>query len=317
MPGIVDSLGSLAPPTGNCAICGAPLTAPLHYLREMMFGLGHTFTYAECAACQCLQLRPMLNDVSTYYPPDYYAFQHPNSAGFGFSSDSFRRTLAFYFAGYGLNPKSRILDIGSGAGSLLEAFARAGFRNCLGIDPYIASDSQLSIGPRIRKAHISDIDPEWDIVLFNHSFEHLRDPFGSLRAVNRILAPTGVCVIRMPTVPCHAWEYYGANWVQLDAPRHIFIHSAKSLRILADAAGLTHTETRYDSTSVQFWGSELYRRGIPFVGSDHSRRSFFTTTQLVEFAQDATNLNLNRRGDQAAFYLQKRCGRPRYEDGFK
>lgn len=286
-----------------CAVCAAPLTGPLHRAREMMLGLQHSFTYAECLTCQCLQLAPVPEDLSPYYPPEYYSYRKPDSATFGLPADRFRSALAFYFAGCGLKTESRILDVGSGSGSLLDAFAGAGFRNCLGIDPYIAGDSQVSTGAHIRKAHIAQIEPEWDIILFNHTFEHLKDPLAALVAVARILSPSGVCVIRMPTVPCHAWRQYGVHWVQLDAPRHAFVHSVKSLAILADAAGLSHTETRYDSTAFQFWGSELYRSGVPLALADSSR---FQSSDLCEFEQRARNLNLNRQGDQAAFYLRKR-----------
>jgi SAM-dependent methyltransferase len=269
----------------------------------MMLGLKHIFTYAECSMCQCLQLAPILDDLTPYYPAEYYTHRKPDSAGFGIAPNRFRSTLAFYFAGCGLRPESRILDVGCGSGSLLDGFARAGFRNCLGIDPYLAGDSQLSTGPIIRKAGIADVEPEWDILLFNHSFEHLKDPLAGLTSVARILSPSGVCLIRMPTVPCHAWRHYGVNWVQLDPPRHVFVHSAKSLAILAAAAGLIHTDTRFDSTGFQFWGSELYRIGIPLALAVDSQ---FTSSQMREFEQDAKNLNLTRQGDQAAFYLRKR-----------
>ncbi len=271
----------------------------------MMLGLRDMFTYAECYACSCLQLISQVPDVSSYYPPEYYSYQTHAPGAFGLSDERFRAALAFYFAGYGLTRDSRILDVGSGSGSLLTALAQAGFRKSLGIDPYIDRDFKLNSGPRIEKARISDLDSEWDVILFNHSFEHLRDPLETLVTVSRLLSGSGVCLIRMPMFPSHAWEHYGVDWVQLDAPRHLFIHSAESLSRLAAAAGLIHIETRYDSTSVQFWGSELFRKGIPLTGLGCSPRSLFSEQELSAFERCAKTLNASRRGDQAACYLRK------------
>lgn len=267
----------------------------------MMLGLRHEFAYAECLSCQCLQLQMAPDDLSLYYPREYYSFRKPDPAGFGVAPDRLRSSIAFYLGGYGPRLDSRILDVGSGSGSLLDALARAGFRNCLGIDPYIAEESQQ---PRVRKAHIAEMEPEWDVIFFNHSFEHVNDPLDALRNVARLLSPSGVCVIRMPAIPCYAWRHYGVDWVQLDAPRHLFIHSPKSLAFLAEAAGLAHTETRYDSTGFQFWGSELYRKDIALTGAKPT--AFFPDAQLLEFERHARELNRERQGDQAAFYLCRR-----------
>lgn len=290
----------------SCSICGVPLTGPLHHVREMMLELGQIFPYAECAGCECLQLTSVPDDLARYYPPEYYSYHAPDPTGKDLDVDHFRRTIAFYFAGCGLNPGSRILDVGSGSGRFVDALARSGFRNCLGIDPYLPTGHTLSSGPMIRSAHLADLEPEWDVIVFNHSFEHFIDPLGALANVTRILSPAGVCVIRMPTVPCYAWREYGPHWAQIDAPRHIYVHSAKSLGVLAARAGLTHTETRYDSTGAQFWVSELFKKGIPLTMAKEALAEHLTDSKLREFEQAARDLNLARQGDQAAFYLRRR-----------
>jgi SAM-dependent methyltransferase len=133
---------------------------------------------------------------------------------------------------------SRILDVGCGAGAHVYAFRESGYIHTLGIDPYIESDIEYENGALVKKCTIHDCGQEWDIIAFNHSFEHLPDPFETLQAVARLLAEDGVCLIRIPTVSSHAWRYYGADWVQLDAPRHFFLHSLESIKMLAAMSGL-------------------------------------------------------------------------------
>ena len=62
-------------------------------------------------------------------------------------------------------------------------------------------------------------------------------------------------VIRIPIAGTHAWQTYGVDWVQLDAPRHLFLHTEDGMRSLAAGAGLQVTAVVHDSTAMQFWGS--------------------------------------------------------------
>ncbi|HXF61201.1 MAG TPA: class I SAM-dependent methyltransferase, partial [Caldilineaceae bacterium] len=169
----------------------------------------------------------------------------------------------------------RILDVGCGDGGLLAALASLGFTNLLGVDRYYESDEYESHdsptdaqGVQIVRGALEELEQviegqTWDLVMMHHAFEHMADPVATLRAVARRLAPGGLCLLRLPVVPSAAWEQYGVNWVQLDAPRHFFLHSVQSLTLVAEQAGLRLQRCLYDSTSFQFVGSELYRRNIP------------------------------------------------------
>jgi hypothetical protein len=150
---------------------------------------------------------------------------------------------------------------------------------------------------------------EWDWVMFHHSFEHVPDPLETLRAAACLLARGGTCLIRIPTVSSEAWEQYGVDWVQLDAPRHLFLHSLESMERLAREAGLVVREVQFDSTAFQFWGSEQYRADIPLRDprsyAVDPGASIFTAESLALFATRARELNAARRGDQAAFHLAR------------
>jgi hypothetical protein len=68
-------------------------------------------------------------------------------------------------------------------------------------------------------------------------------------------------------------------------------------------------EIIYDSEGFQFWGSEQYRRGIPLLSArsymTNPSQSIFSGSQIREFEDKALQLNLEKRGDQAAFYLSR------------
>jgi 2-polyprenyl-3-methyl-5-hydroxy-6-metoxy-1,4-benzoquinol methylase len=66
---------------------------------------------------------------------------------------------------------TRILDVGCGNGHLIRDLTLAGFEHVCGIDPYAAGEDQL-----IRKTTLDEVEDTWDIIMFHHSFEHLREP---------------------------------------------------------------------------------------------------------------------------------------------
>jgi cyclopropane fatty-acyl-phospholipid synthase-like methyltransferase len=202
----------------------------------------------------------------------------------------------------GLTRESRILDVGCGDGWRLYALREIGFRNVLGIDPYIQHDIDYENGVRVLKQTINDITGEWDLIMYHHSFEHVSDPVKDLQAASKLLPLGGCCLIRVPTVSSFAWEEYRENWVQLDAPRHYTLPSVEGMNILAAKTGFLVQDVVFDSTKDQFQGSELYKRGLPLASGDTT----FTACQIKRWKRQAKKLNKENRGDQAAFYLIKK-----------
>lgn len=316
----------------TCGICNHTGSGREYTVKEMMLNLRHTFTYFECGCCGCLQIAEIPADMSGYYPPDYYSFYSPQGSlqtlsppeknfleiltgmckSYG-DDENIGKLLFFQFpeevfrslAHVRLTKKTKILDVGCGAGFHLYVLKNMGFQNLLGIDLYIAADIRYENGLTVLKRSLANLEikEEWDLVMFHHSFEHLANPHEVLNDCRKLLTPGGECVIRMPTVPSYAWSHYGVNWVQLDAPRHFFIHSVKSMELLAAQAGLELDKVIYDSTSFQFWGSELYLKDIPQCAGG---RENFSPSQHKSFTQKAQELNEQKQGDQAAFYLKKR-----------
>jgi SAM-dependent methyltransferase len=318
--------------TPRCRICENMVGNVRYQVREMMFGMQETFTYFQCSECHCVQLEDLLSDLSKYYPPTYYSitvspprqFSNPiiriikrirNSYAV-FGRGALGKLLCHWFPHETLQPLSRIsltknssiLDVGCGAGAALYSLRELGFSNIMGIDPFIKEDILYPNGLKILKKTIKEIESKWDVIMFHHSFEHLSDPVECLRSVARLLLPNGTCVIVIPTVSSYAWKHYGVHWVQLDAPRHFFLHSLESIKFLANKAGLQLVDVVYNSTPFQFWGSEQYLRGISLI-SDNSywinpSRSIFSKKDIKRFSQMANKMNAEKCGDSAAYYFK-------------
>jgi SAM-dependent methyltransferase len=285
----------------------------------MMFGSREEFPYYECAGCGCLWIAKMPTDLSRHYGSGYYSFK-----GSAFGMWVRRHPPLYRVAHYArfhspprlpewwptaVSPeRASVLDVGCGVGHLLLRLKCLGYRNLLGIDPFVQEDIRIPNGPTILKRSIAEVSGQFDVVIMNHSLEHMSDPESVFRELKRLLTPLGSAVIRTPVASGQAWRKYASDWVQLDAPRHLVVHTFNSIRVLAKANGLRLNEVIYDSTAFQFWGSEQYRRGIPLSDprsyQRSARRSLFTRREIDEFSRQASELNKRGEGDQACFYLR-------------
>ncbi|HEX8188142.1 MAG TPA: class I SAM-dependent methyltransferase [Pyrinomonadaceae bacterium] len=316
----------------GCRVCGNSSGNRAHRAREMFAGTRDEFDYVECASCGTLQIREV-PDLRPYYSGDYYSLRPPGQAagpGLGrrlaYRAGSFMRGLVaghysgrrlrFGFPAYlkdtrldlRLGPGSSILDVGSGAGETLVALGRLGFRDLVGIDPFVAGDITYAGGVRVLKAELPDLTRRFDLILANHSLEHVPDAHAALRDIHRLLKHGHYAVVRIPVV-ARAWKEFGINWVQLDPPRHLCLYPAETFRSLAEGAGFVVDEVAYDSTAFQFWGSLQYARDIPLSDERsyfvNPSNSIFTPEEIAAFGARAAELNRRGEGDQAVFYLRR------------
>lgn len=298
----------------------------------MMFGLGGSFRYARCAGCGCLHLLDVPEDMAGYYAPDYYSFvartETVGSARLAakrartdlvLSAPRLvprRRTLgvpawARWFRSMRLNRRSRILDVGCGWGENLAFLQRDGFTQLLGLDAYLPEkEIDHGGGLVVRRGELADLETGWDVVMLHHSFEHMAQPLETVQQLARIVRPGGWLLIRTPVADSWAARTYGPDWVALDAPRHLVVHTPKSIDILAAAAGFTTIDTFWDSWSFQLWGSEQYRAGItlrdPRSHAVDPGASMFTEAEMRDFERRSRELNRAGQGDQAGFVLRAR-----------
>ena len=331
----------------KCRVCGVSGEGRLHAAREMFFGTREVFHYAECAACGTLQLqdapdlkrfyaadyysfRPAqessgpflkkyfkrpLGDFVRARAADYYCDRRRprrNLAGRYFAEHMKRMVAGFpdYIkdapVDLNIDRRSSVLDVGSGAGATLLTLRDFGFRDLTGVDPFLGSDILYANGVSVHKSELFDLARHFDLILANHSVEHVARPQALLEQTRRLLRRGRYAIVRVPVVN-RAWREYGADWVQLDPPRHLFLFTAEGFAALARKAGFEVTAIAYDSTAFQFWGSEQYRRDIPLVDERsyfvNPHKSIFSERQIDEFTARAVELNKEGEGDQAAFYL--------------
>ena len=307
----------------TCKICGNKTDNIPFKAKELMLGLQHEFNYFECSNCSCLQIEKVPENVSEYYASDYISFnKYEFSTRLTWFRSFTKKKLAGYYSGkfnlvgyllgfFYPNPflwivsnvanfNSRILDVGCGNGKHILSMQRSGYQDLTGIDPYIVKDVIYDNGVSIYKKDLFDLTGQFDLIMLNHSFEHMDSPLKVLEKLKTLLTKDGYILIRIPVASSFAWRKYRTNWIQLDAPRHFFLHTTKSMAILTEQSGLEIKKINFESTSFQFTGSEKYLRGLKYEDVD----TLFSTEQIKAFDAEAKHLNKINDGDTACFYLK-------------
>ncbi|MDP2182302.1 MAG: class I SAM-dependent methyltransferase [Actinomycetota bacterium] len=253
-----------------CSVCGGPEGSRI-ILAEKMYGSGEEFAYSMCGSCGSLQIVSVLEEMSRYYPADYYSLAGTlgSRARLRLLVRRASRVLGLRVPRLGEDlesvlrwlprGKGRVLDVGSGAGILLRKLQALGYV-CHGVDPHLSSDA-MSQGIVLMRCAFEEVHGEYDMVMFNHSFEHMSDPHGVFAHARTLLGRRGILRIRVPVVPNNVWDEYGTDWPQLDPPRHLFTFSMSGLRSLASAHGLVVRSVEYDARPWSLVAARAYRDG--------------------------------------------------------
>lgn len=310
----------------KCRICSQEvLSTKLYSFKEMMTGTGEVFKYFHCSECGCLQISELPENLHQYYQ-NYYTNERKwrKLSSFRKAIWSFRSFLSNYkiysllekvkynsildwVRRAGINKKAKILDVGCGSGDILNEFQKHGFLNLHGIDPNLEADIG-NLGISYFKKTIFDTESNYDFIMFNHSFEHIWEQHETLEKAKNLLEENGVILLRIPVIN-EAFSIYKENWVQIDAPRHFYLHSLESIKLLCKLHGLQIDQKYYDSTELQFIGSEQYKQGIALnAGNSYLKnpsKSIFYKKDISNYKKEARLLNSEEKGDQVVLFIKR------------
>jgi SAM-dependent methyltransferase len=196
--------------------------------------------------------------------------------------------------------RDRWLDLGCGAGALLREMKAIGFVHLTGADPFMVEE-RTEPGLRLVRGDGFGLGERFDVVMLHHSLEHLSEPELALTRLHQLLTDGGVLLIRIPITGGYAWQTYGGEWADLDAPRHITLFSRTGFENAARRTGWSIRRVEYDGLPRNIYGSEARLMGR----SEHAGdvRGLFDKDQMANWRRQAKALRKTGRSDQAAFYL--------------
>lgn len=228
------------------------------------------FTVVRCLDCGLCYLnpRPDVSELSTIYPPNYYAYNL--ESGY----DDSQRENVYYKLRYaailkGLEgclsflPKSegpvRVLDIGCADGHILNWFKKVRTHDVLtyGIDMNEeAVEKARAAGHTAYAGRFEDVDLSddyFDFVWASHVIEHVPDPRQFAHKVHEVLKPGGIFWFWTPNIASlDAKIFRHQHWGAYHFPRHWVFYDPASAKKLAELTGFELVHLEFQPNAI-FW----------------------------------------------------------------
>jgi SAM-dependent methyltransferase len=102
-------------------------------------------------------------------------------------------------------------------------------------------------------------EASFDLVIFNHSLEHIPRPADALHTAAQLLRPDGRLVVAVPNFGCWQRRFFGTSWFHLDIPRHLQHFERDTLMGMVLGSGLRTVNLRTYSSLNGLPGSLQYR----------------------------------------------------------
>jgi 2-polyprenyl-3-methyl-5-hydroxy-6-metoxy-1,4-benzoquinol methylase len=207
----------------------------------------------------------------------------------------------------------RLLDVGFGAGDLLESARRAGWQ-VTGVET--ARDAVEHVRKRgIEVFHgvLRDAPYEpasFDVVIATELFEHVIDVRPLLVDIERVLRPGGLLWATTPHGRGISARLLGASWSVIAPPEHVQLFSVRGLRTLLHGAGFADVSIAAEGVNPQEI-LQYFRRtkvsGTQRVEAGYAVNAFFEEHRGRRALKRAINrvLSLLRLGDSLKVCARK------------
>jgi len=188
----------------------------------------------------------------------------------------------------------RVLEIGSSTGVFLELFKENGYE-VFGVEPSESSRVAVKKGLTIYKGYFEKLTlPKnyFDVVILNHTLEHMDDPVFVLNKVKTLLKDGGIVFVDVPNAGGLSAKIFGKNWPYRLPDEHKWQFTKKSI----------FTVFRKSGFRVIFWQSRsgVFEYANPFL--ELKRKSFFYDIITLPLALVSTVLNM---GDSMTIIARK------------
>lgn len=243
-----------------CCVCGETQARQWRKSGDNLLGGPEIYTAVKCVTCGTVRLfpRPDANTMRRAYSPQTYA-RAENGTGKNpglakrldvfFDHQAQRANTAFERFAAPTVPR-RVLDVGCGDGRFLQAMQKRGWDG-VGLE----TDAHAAALARKRAATLpvyettletADLPPaSFGMVSLLHVLEHVPDPRETLGGCYEMLAPGGLLLLALPNAQSMEANIFGANWYQLDLPRHFWGFGPQNLVRLAIETGFTNPTLRF------------------------------------------------------------------------
>jgi len=199
-----------------------------------------------------------------------------------------------------IKKSGKVLDIGCSTGAFLDLFKETGWLTW-GVEPSASAAMAGKKGHHVLRSTFEKTklpDSNFDLVILNHTLEHMDNPELILKKVYKKLKKEGIFFVDVPNAGGLGAKLLGKYWPYRLPDEHKWQFTKKSLSKIFEKSGfeILHWESRsgifeYANPALELWNSL----------STLKKRFFFNVITLP-YAAFVTILNM---GDSISFIAKK------------
>lgn len=180
-----------------------------------------------CSACHIVFIGSIPEDLGRYYAADYAPYQRPSTKELlkgQIDHVRFRMDLVKRF-----KKEGRLLEIGPSYGAFSLLAKENGFDvEVIEMDPACCDfiRNELDI-PATQSGNVEEVlqnsKKTYDVIALWHNIEHVPQPWIMFQALSKHLNPGGIIIFSTPNPDALQFQVLRRFWVNLDAPRHLYL----------------------------------------------------------------------------------------------
>jgi SAM-dependent methyltransferase len=285
----------------SCAGCGS---SALRSFIEVCDERGLRHALVRCRSCRLAQVLspPAPEELAAFYAR--YSYESACAWQTSFATERSLEALARRLAPY--RQLGRLLDVGCGAGILMQALRRHGW-SAEGTElSGVAVERLRAQGFIVHHGSLEALALDaagYDVVVMSETIEHVLDPHQALRFAARVLRRAGVLFLTTPNVDSLSRRLLGARWRALCYPDHLFYFNLRSLSFLLRNAGFRPTAVWTEGINPcefrQAWRSPRREARAQVIRDTEALRTAAATSTTYRLLKAAVNavLGVLRMGD--------------------
>ena len=229
---------------------------------DWWLGTAGRFAWYRCPTCglRFLNPRPTLAEIDGYYPAEYAAYR-PAIAEERWRLMRWKRRRNLQPLVKGIMDRSpspgALLDVGCATGNFLAEMRRQGWRvQGVELKPEAAAYARQRLQLDVFTGDLlaSPFPPDsFDVVTLWDVLEHTHDPVAILQKVYELLRPEGLLAFSIPDPDSAGAQTFGPYWIGYDAPRHLYLFSGDSLRLLLKKSQFNFLDQDYFLGTYHTW----------------------------------------------------------------
>jgi SAM-dependent methyltransferase len=247
----------------RCPVCFQSGARKWLRAPDRLHGRQEQYDLMRCEACSLVWLcrPPKPSDMHLHYTDAYdrlISAAGDDPGRWGFRLDAIAR----------FKKSGALLDLGCSSGSFLESMRGEAWQ-LFGIEmsARAARTAEARSGAQVFIGEILDVQfpsESFDVVTCFDVLEHVYEPRRVMQRIAEWLKPGGIFYVLVPNVDSAEGRVFRGYWHGLELPRHLFHFSPRSLRFLAETAGLHEVslETRRNpavGTSLRYVWDDVFR----------------------------------------------------------